>query len=119
MTLDLTAFRQRLTAELTRAHATLQRAGASGDIVALDQASVGRLSRMDALQQQAMALGLTQRVAVRIRRIEAALARLDADRFGLCCQCGSQIEPARLDADPTTVFCAGCQEDREAEREAR
>lgn len=119
MLLDLESFRLRLSAELNEARETLAQAGLSAGTVALDQASVGRLSRMDALQQQAMALGLQERMGVRIRRIEAALARLDAERFGKCCQCGSDVEPARLQADATTVFCANCQEDREEQREAR
>lgn len=119
MSLDLDSFHQRLTAELTEARETLAQAGVAAGTVSLDQASVGRLSRMDALQQQAMALGLQERMGIRIRRIEAALARLEAGRFGKCCQCGTDVEPGRLQADATTVFCAGCQEDREEQREGR
>lgn len=44
--------------------------------VNLDQAGVGRLSRMDAMQQQAMALASVQRLAIQQRRVEAALARV-------------------------------------------
>jgi DnaK suppressor protein len=76
--------------------------------VALDQASVGRLSRMDALQQQATRAGLREGQQREERRIEAALARLDAGQFGVCCACEDDIAEERLAADPATPFCLAC-----------
>ncbi|MDB5665808.1 TraR/DksA C4-type zinc finger protein [Cypionkella sp.] len=43
-----------------------------------------------------------------IRRIEAALARIELGDYGLCVTCGGQIEPERLDALPDTPFCRNC-----------
>jgi DnaK suppressor protein len=116
MHLDHATLRAKLKTELTQTRETLMQATASADTVTLDQSSVGRLSRMDALQQQAMALGLQERIATRIRRIEAALVRFDAGTYGKCCQCRTEIEPDRLQADATAVFCANCQADREEQR---
>lgn len=110
--------RRRLETELAQVRDALAQATAAAGIVTLDQASVGRLSRMDALQQQAMAIESQERLGIRIRRIEAALARLDAGTFGQCCQCGRQVEPERMELDPTTVFCADCQEEREEQAHA-
>ena len=75
-------------AELKRASTS-----SSGDRrpVELDQQSVGRLSRMDALQGQAMAAGVEARRNARIRAIEAALRRLAEDEFGFCSDCGDFI----------------------------
>lgn len=111
-------FRERLEAELEQMRDALVQAAVSADTVPLDQSSVGRLSRMDALQQQAMAQDGQERLAVRVRRIEAALDRVRANTFGDCCQCGTRIETGRLRLDATTVFCADCQEDRETHRRA-
>lgn len=76
--------------------------------VSLDQQSVGRLSRMDALQGQSMALARTRRRAQMGTRIAAALVRMDEGEFGYCLNCGDEIAPARLDADPTIPTCISC-----------
>ena len=52
--------------------------------------------------------------ALELRRIDAALERLDAGRYGTCAACGAPIEPRRLQALPWAVRCAGCEEAREA-----
>ena len=76
--------------------------------VALDQQSVGRLSRMDAMQTQAMAQATEQRRRIEIARIDAALARLDAGTYGECLRCEEEIEPKRLDFDLAATLCADC-----------
>lgn len=76
--------------------------------VELDQARVGRLSRMDALQEQAMAIETERRRRVEIRRVDAALARLEEGEYGACVECGEDIEPKRLDLDPTAPLCISC-----------
>lgn len=110
------AYRRRLETEIAQVREALAQAGLSAGTVTLDQSSVGRLSRMDALQQQAMAMGSQERLSVRLRRIAAALARVDAGTFGRCCQCGHDVEQERLELDATTVFCSDCQEQREVKR---
>ncbi|WP_417486279.1 TraR/DksA family transcriptional regulator [Maricaulis sp.] len=76
--------------------------------VELDQQSVGRLSRLDSMQVQEMAKAANARRAVEVRRIDAALARVDEDDYGWCVECGEVIEPARLALDPAVPRCAGC-----------
>ena len=76
--------------------------------VALDQSKVGRLSRMDALQSQAMSLEIERRRNQELARIEAALKRLDTDEFGFCLKCGDEIAEKRLMLDPTAATCIGC-----------
>jgi len=76
--------------------------------VELDQTSVGRLSRMDALQDQAMALETDRRRKVEIVQIEAALKRIDENSFGECQSCGEDIAAKRLKIDPTAVVCIDC-----------
>ncbi|MGQ4879717.1 TraR/DksA family transcriptional regulator [Billgrantia sp. LNSP4103-1] len=78
--------------------------------VMLDQQSVGRLSRMDALQGQAMAKAEEERRQLAMRRIDAALARLDRGEFGECIECGEWIAVKRLEWDPTVLKCIHCAE---------
>ncbi|MFC3227541.1 TraR/DksA family transcriptional regulator [Marinibaculum pumilum] len=76
--------------------------------VQLDQSSVGRLSRMDAMQVQAMAQAAERRRSDEVRRIEAALQRIAEDEYGWCLRCGEAIAVPRLEADPTATLCIGC-----------
>ena len=76
--------------------------------VELDQSRVGRLSRMDALQQQAMARATNQRSTVELQRIEAALVRIRTGDYGYCLKCGEDIADKRLLADPGALNCMTC-----------
>jgi DnaK suppressor protein len=86
---------------------------ASAEVVELDQSKVGRLSRMDAMQAQAMAQASVQRREQMLRQITAALARLDRDEYGDCKSCEEPIGPKRLDFDPTATLCIACANDAE------
>lgn len=76
--------------------------------VELDQTRVGRLSRMDALQHQAMALETERRRALELTRIESALTRIKQDEYGYCLICGDEIPEKRLELDPTAAVCVDC-----------
>ena len=106
--LDLPTIRRTLEAERA---ALLHESEATAEDqrpVELDQQSVGRVSRMDALQVQAMAQALEARRQGRLLRIEAALQRLDAGEYGLCEECGDDIPAKRLEIDPATERCIDC-----------
>lgn len=100
--------RKTLTGLRDALSATSDQANSNADTVELDQAKVGRLSRMDALQMQAMATETVRRRQIQLRRIDAALVRLDNNEYGLCCECGLDISPGRLDADPAAPLCIDC-----------
>ena len=76
--------------------------------VELDQQAVGRLSRMDALQSQAMAKAQAARRQTEKTRLKAALGRIDEGEFGYCEDCGDAIARERLELDPAAAKCIGC-----------
>ena len=76
--------------------------------VELDQQAVGRLSRMDALQVQAMALETSRRRGLELRRIATALARIDEGEYGYCLECGEEIAVRRLELAPAAPLCIAC-----------
>lgn len=80
--------------------------------VELDQTTIGRVSRMDALQQQAMAQAAQQRRHIQLQRIESALQRLENGKFGWCMRCGEEISRKRLEVDPTAPLCIACADGR-------
>jgi DnaK suppressor protein len=94
-----------LRAEL---EAAVKTAEGSAAIVELDQAKVGRLSRMDAMQAQAMAQASGQRRDEMLQRITAALKRIDDGEYGVCLKCDERINPRRLEFDPTVRLCVDC-----------
>ena len=94
----------------------LERVSNAAKPVELDQNRVGRLSRMDAMQGQAMALASHQREQQKIKLIEQALLRLQHGQYGECTQCGDAITVARLEFDPAAQYCLQCAESIEARR---
>lgn len=82
--------------------------GDSAAVVELDQSKVGRLSRMDAMQAQAMAQASGHRREAMLRNIETALIRIDDGSYGLCRDCDQPINPKRLEFDPTALRCIDC-----------
>ncbi len=94
--------RQKELAELAAADEEVRRP------VLLDQTSVGRLSRMDALQSQAMALEIERRRNLELLRIDAALKRIDEGEFGYCVVCGEDIPEKRMLFDPAVPTCVDC-----------
>ena len=106
----LEQFRQQLLASRQALLDTQDAAGDAARPVELDQASVGRLSRMDAMQGQAMAMANQRRRATTLRRVEIALARIDSGDYGYCRECDEEINVRRLTVDPTAPLCIHCAE---------
>lgn len=72
-------------------------------------ASLGRLTRQDAMQAQQMAVARVGRLETRLRLIEAARRRVVDDEYGECVRCGGEIAPARLEVRPEAPFCLRCE----------
>lgn len=107
----MTDMRKRLLQLRADLQAEALSAEGSADIVELDQSKVGRLSRIDAMQAQAMAKATGQRREATLQRITAALKRIDNGEFGICLKCDEPINPKRLDFDPTVQLCVACASD--------
>ena len=80
----------------------------SSQVVELDQARVGRLSRMDAMQAQAMSQASGRRREVVLQKISAALERIENNQYGICRSCEEDINRNRLEFDPSAVLCIEC-----------
>ena len=80
--------------------------------VSLDE-PIGRLSRMDAMQQQSMVQANRRTLQTRLTRIEAALRRHAGNEYGPCMACEEEIGYARLKAQPEAPLCIDCQSHKE------
>ena len=101
-------WRPRLEAELEELLASSHATSAERAPVGLDQQSVGRLARMDAMQIQAMAQASERRRQARIVGLRKALERLAEGEYGYCEACGEPIAKGRLEVDATARYCVAC-----------
>jgi DnaK suppressor protein len=114
--MDISSYKQRLEERLRQIE--------EGDVarkddrkpVELDQTTFGRLSRMDAMQQQAMSQAAGRMAQVEKQRIKAALRRIEEDEYGYCVLCGEDIAEKRLNFDPSVPTCIECAEQAERRR---
>lgn len=107
---DISIFRQHLL-DLQQELFELQKTGEdAANTVELDQTRLGRLSRMDALQGQAMSQALNQRRQIELQKIDSALQRIESGNYGYCVKCGEEIVLQRLELDPAALLCVPCAE---------
>lgn len=106
--------RCKLQAELSALQTSLTENSDASAPVELDQTRQGRLSRMDAMQQQAMAQATASSARARLAALGAALRRIDEGSYGECAGCGEMISAARLEARPEARLCISCESAAEA-----
>ena len=100
--------RQSMTEELRRLARSMEITDEAARPVELDQQAVGRLSRMDSLQNQHLTRNLKEREEVRVSALVRALSRIEEGKYGLCVGCGDPIEEGRLAVFPEAEHCAAC-----------
>jgi DnaK suppressor protein len=108
MVIDIENFRAGLDIRKTELIASIESAADSAAPVELDQQVQGRLSRMDAIQGQAMAQATIERRRVEISQIDAAFRRMKEGEFGYCVACGEEIAAKRLELYPAIARCIVC-----------
>ncbi len=108
MTIDLNIARDRLNALKNETVELSKLSLQERQAVELDQQSVGRLSRMDAMQQQAMAQAQERKRATILIRIDQAFKLIEQGEYGYCLTCGEEIAEKRLEIDPTATHCVAC-----------
>lgn len=107
---DLQRLQAQLQQELAELDEIAEGAEAAAAPVTLDQTRMGRLSRMDAMQGQAMAQATNARRQTRATAVRAALLRLQCGEYGLCLKCGETIASGRLRVNPAAMLCIACAE---------
>jgi RNA polymerase-binding transcription factor len=106
--IDLEYFKKRIEDRLATIAQGQERQKKTGATVELDQARVGRLTRMDAMQQQAMSQASARLVEHERQRLQSALARMESGEFGYCVMCEEEIAEGRLQFDPSIPTCITC-----------
>lgn len=100
--------RHELERQLARLEKSMKVTDEALRTVELDQTAVGRLSRMDSLQNQSLSRGLREREVVRLSQIRDALMRVENGSYGTCTVCDGTIPFERLFVFPEAPECADC-----------
>lgn len=106
--IDYEHFRDKLLALRAELEAAESVGNTDADTVELDQQRQGRLSRMDALNAQAMTQATQGRRRQALRRVDVALARIESGNYGYCDECEEPIGIPRLEFDPSVLLCIAC-----------
>ncbi|HAR44872.1 MAG: conjugal transfer protein TraR [Nitrospirae bacterium GWC2_57_13] len=107
---EIEQFRQKLLSLQAEIQALEESAKETTKPVELDQASMGRLTRMGAMQAQQMAQEGSRRRKRHLQKIDGALRRIEAGEYGRCFVCEEELDVRRLSVDPTTTRCMDCVE---------
>ena len=105
---EIELFRNRLLENRKILMTAIEGETESSKTVELDQSTMGRLSRMDALQGQAMTKETKLRHEEGLRNISSALSRMESGDYGYCLKCDELISTARLEVDPAVSLCINC-----------
>lgn len=108
MAIDIETAKKRLEAKRSELESLSDISREARDTVELDQQAVGRLSRMDAMQQQAMAEAQERTRQLDLQRIEQAYRRIRDEDYGYCAVCDEEIPDGRLAIDPMAERCVKC-----------
>jgi RNA polymerase-binding transcription factor len=111
--MDITYFNRLLNDRLLEIDDLAETGDSAAKPVELDQTRVGRLSRMDAMQAQAMSVEVKRRRELESARIKTALKRIEAGTYGECLDCAEMIATARLELNPSAPLCIQCAERKE------
>jgi DnaK suppressor protein len=111
--IDIEAVKTRLARRRAELEEVSDAAKEAQGTVELDQTRQGRLSRIDALQGQAMSQAAERRRKQELQRIASSFKRIAEGEYGYCAECGEDISLKRLDVDPTTVLCIDCASERD------
>ncbi len=111
--LDLIYFRELLNEKWDEINKLIETGNNAAQPVELDQSCVGRLSRMDAMQAQAMSVETKRRREIELSRIKTALKRIEDEIYGECLECAEMISVARLEHNPSAPLCIKCAERKE------
>ena len=71
-------------------------------------ASIGRISRMDAINNKTINESSMREKKKILQRLEKALENSNSKDFGLCTKCGNEIPFGRLEYIPHTTRCVSC-----------
>lgn len=107
----LDTLRKSLTEERAQHMELLDQHGAdpySDEVKNLDVGNEGFADSGQATEQRSELLGQLDSARKRVRQIDEALEQMDDGTYGVCAECGEEIQPERLEIRPLSVKCVDC-----------
>ena len=100
-------YKDKLEAVLLEIEDYLSKSEDAAEAVSPDK-SLGRLSRMEAMQDQQLVMEMRRRKKRQLAEIKAAISRLEMGSYGTCIFCTKEIPAERLEVSPETQTCISC-----------
>ena len=104
---QLQAVKEKIESEIAKTTATIADYRSMVQPVSPDNA-IGRVSRMDAINNKAVAEAALRQAEDKLMRLQIMLTKVAEPNFGKCARCGSPIPLARLLLMPQSNFCVNC-----------
>lgn len=101
------SFRTKIEARIRELEDSMESTKEDREAISPDK-SIGRLSRLDSMQMQQMALGMNSRMQEEARQLKEALKRIDNSRYGICEMCRQDIPMERLEFQLDATICVDC-----------
>lgn len=101
------SFRTKIEARIRELEDSMESTKEDREAISPDK-SIGRLSRLDSMQMQQMALGMNNRMQEEARQLKEALKRIDNSRYGICEMCRQDIPMERLEFQLDATICVDC-----------
>lgn len=105
---EIDELRALLHSALEKLRRSMETTDEAAEPVELDPGAVGRLSRIDSLQNQAISSNLQEREQARLAGILSALERIEEGTYGRCRECDEAIQYGRLLVYPEAATCSTC-----------
>ena len=104
-------FERQLNELKTQLESALKMNAEDSEVVTLDT-NIGRISRIEQIQNQHLAKELKERQEAQLQRVDRALKKLKKGQYGICPTCKKPISEERLEVQPDAVQCVQCAETR-------
>jgi DnaK suppressor protein len=101
------SFRPKIEARICELEKAMESTKEDREAISPD-VSIGRLSRLDSMQMQQMALGMNSRMLEEVKQLKEALKRIDNGRYGTCELCRKDIPMERLEFQLDATICVEC-----------
>lgn len=101
------SFRSKIEARICELEDSMESTKQDREAISPDK-SIGRLSRLDSMQMQQMALGMNSRMQEEVRQLKEALKRISVGCYGTCELCRQDIPMERLEFQLDATICIEC-----------
>ncbi len=105
--MDTTNIREKIKEEISKTEILIREYAETTKPISPDVA-IGRISRMDAINNRSVAEAALRQCEVKLKKLKHVQSQLDSKDFGLCMKCRKSIPLGRILIRPESIYCVNC-----------